>query len=164
MKRCLIIALTFFVGTCAQAKSPGLGEIVCEANSSSTRNLDLANKPKSFVDEKENKGMIKSEQTGLPRADEPSIEVEYKYYGNSFSNKFHRPWCPFSQAMNIRHVIPFHFRYQAIAQGLKPCRYCLPPVWKSVQCRLLKANVNIPHQEPDLGGSLQETSKHQVQE
>lgn len=64
----------------------------------------------------------------------------YKYRGNSFSNKFHRPWCPFSRVMNAKHVVLFYFRYEAIAQGFAPCQYCLPSAWKSVHCRLLPSN------------------------
>jgi hypothetical protein len=60
-----------------------------------------------------------------------------KYWGNSYSNKFHKPSCPFAKAMNARHVVFFHLRCDAIAEGQVPCRYCLPPVVKRVQCKLL---------------------------
>ncbi len=60
-----------------------------------------------------------------------------KYIGNSFSLKFHRPSCPFAKAMWSERVVLFHFRKEAISGGFKPCRYCLPPVWKSVSCKLL---------------------------
>jgi len=49
----------------------------------------------------------------------------YKYVGNSFSFKFHRPSCPFAKAMWRGHVIKFQYRKQAIDAGQKPCRYCL---------------------------------------
>jgi hypothetical protein len=60
-----------------------------------------------------------------------------KYWGNSFSGKFHRPSCAFAQAMNARHVLFFHFRCEAVAAGEQPCRYCLPPYVKHVQCKIL---------------------------
>ncbi len=65
------------------------------------------------------------------------LDLPYKYVGNTFSSKFHRPSCPFAQAMNVRHVLLFHFRCQAIAAGQVPCRYCLPPIWKTVKAVLL---------------------------
>jgi hypothetical protein len=68
--------------------------------------------------------------------------LPYKYIGNTFSNKFHRPWCPFSQVMNAKHANFFCFRYQAIDDGFTPCRYCLPPYTKSVHAVLLHASIN----------------------
>jgi hypothetical protein len=65
--------------------------------------------------------------TGLP----------IKYWGNSFSGKFHRPSCPFAQVMSLRHVIFFNFRRQAVESGQTPCRYCLPPFWTSVKSKIL---------------------------
>lgn len=63
----------------------------------------------------------------------------YKYTGNLFSKKFHRPSCPFARAMWRQNVIRFQHRKQAVDAGQKPCRYCLPPTWKSVGARILKA-------------------------
>jgi hypothetical protein len=89
----------------------------------------------------------------------PSTEAitdkPYKYRGNIVSNKFHRPWCPFSQAMNVNRVILFHFRYEAIAHGLQPCHYCLPPLVLSVKCRIL-------HNSNDTNS--RDSSKHRVLE
>jgi hypothetical protein len=65
-------------------------------------------------------------------------EAPYKYVGNSFSKKFHRPWCPFQQVMNAHHAVFFQFRKDAIEAGFLPCRYCLPPITKQVRCVLLK--------------------------
>jgi hypothetical protein len=67
-----------------------------------------------------------------------SADLPYKYFGNSFSGKFHRPWCPYSQAMNLNHAVAFNFRWQAIRSGYRPCNFCLPQQWKSVHCVLLK--------------------------
>lgn len=64
-------------------------------------------------------------------------DLPYKYVGNNFSAKFHRPCCPFAKIMNGRHAVLFHFRKEAILAGHHPCRYCLPPVWKSVKASIL---------------------------
>lgn len=61
----------------------------------------------------------------------------YKYVGNLFSLKFHRPSCKFARVMWRQHVIRFQYRKQAIDAGQKPCRYCLPPNWKSVEAKIL---------------------------
>lgn len=64
-------------------------------------------------------------------------QLPYKYIGNSFSGKFHRPSCKFAKVMSVKHVCLFHFRRQAIDDGQIPCRYCLPPTWKTIKARLL---------------------------
>lgn len=65
--------------------------------------------------------------------------LPYKYAGNNFSRKFHRPSCLFARAMNAQHLELFHFRRQAVAAGMRPCRWCLPPVWKEVRAILRPA-------------------------
>lgn len=80
-------------------------------------------------------------------------EPIYKYVGNSFSFKFHRPSCRFANAMWKKHRLFFQFRKQAIDAGQKPCRYCLPPEWKSVDAKLLnprKPDSNQPNAESRL--------------
>jgi len=72
---------------------------------------------------------------GNNQADAARLPV--KYWGNSFSCKFHRPSCPFAQAMSLRHVIFFNFRWQAVERGQSPCRYCLPPFWTCVRSKIL---------------------------
>ena len=62
----------------------------------------------------------------------------YKYVGNNVSLKFHRPSCPFARSMRLTRIELFHYRAQAIAAGMKPCRYCLPPYWLKVNGVLLK--------------------------
>jgi hypothetical protein len=59
-------------------------------------------------------------------------QLPYKYYGNSFSHKFHKPSCPFGMCISKRHLVLFHFRKEAIEAHYAPCRYCLPPVWWTV--------------------------------
>lgn len=61
----------------------------------------------------------------------------YKYIGNNFSMKFHKPACPFAKAMWSGHTELFHFRKDAIAAKYAPCRYCLPPQWTSVSATIL---------------------------
>ncbi len=63
-------------------------------------------------------------------------EYPIKYWGNSFSLKFHRPSCPFAKAMSAHHVMFFNFRRQAVDSGQVPCRYCLPPNWTTVRATL----------------------------
>ena len=92
-------------------------------------------------------------------AGEDERDLPYKYWGNSFSLKFHRPSCPFAQAMNPRHLELFHFRREAIEKGEKPCRYCLPPYWTSVHCVLLSE----PSKKAiDTNQSLPASAKHQA--
>ena len=78
-------------------------------------------------------------------------ELPYKYVGNSFSHKFHRPSCPFAKAMNVRHVLLFHFRKEAIEQGQEPCRYCLPPVWCRVEAKILPVKSEKENDTTDSG-------------
>lgn len=67
---------------------------------------------------------------------------DYKYLGNIVSLKFHRPGCPYGQIMARPKRIFFQYRYQAIEQGFKPCRFCLPPVWKTVRARLINPDIS----------------------
>lgn len=69
-------------------------------------------------------------------SDSASATLPVKYWGNSFSLKFHRPSCPFAKAMSAHHVMFFNFRRQAIDSGQVPCRYCLPPNWTTVRASL----------------------------
>ncbi|MDZ4832217.1 MAG: hypothetical protein SGJ27_00295 [Candidatus Melainabacteria bacterium] len=73
--------------------------------------------------------------SALPQ--ESNEQPIYKYVGNLFSLKFHRPSCKFARVMWRQHVIRFQYRKQAIDAGQKPCRYCLPPNWKSVEAKIL---------------------------
>jgi hypothetical protein len=95
-----------------------------------------------LLDKKE---VSSSSQVG---SESPSIEPPIKYWGNSFSLKFHRPSCPFAKAMSAHHVIFFNFRKQAVDAGQAPCRYCLPPNWNTVKAVLLKPSNSV--QEPSL--------------
>jgi hypothetical protein len=76
----------------------------------------------------------------LPIAQKQVVDqstLPVKYWGNSFSLKFHRPSCPFAQAISADHVMFFNFRKQAVDSGQTPCRYCLPPFWTTVKASIL---------------------------
>jgi hypothetical protein len=66
-----------------------------------------------------------------------SLAPTFKYVGNSFSSKFHRPSCPFAKCISAWHLELFAQRHDATDQGYKPCRYCLPQSWTSVHAVLL---------------------------
>jgi hypothetical protein len=92
----------------------------------------------------------------------PVVAARTQYWGNSFSLKFHRPSCPFAQAMNPIHVQFFQSGQQAIALGERPCRYCLPPYWTSVRCVLLAKPAidnNLPNTHES--GNVSQTSTTQ---
>lgn len=74
------------------------------------------------------------EQQEQPR---PADELPYKYVGHNESHKFHRPSCPFARVMSVKHLELFHFRKEAVQAGYMPCRYCLPPWWKSCHVRIV---------------------------
>ena len=69
-------------------------------------------------------------------------QLPFKYTANLYSHKFHRPRCPFARAMTVSRRLRFHFRYQAIAQGYHPCRYCLPAIWTTV-----RATIRLPDED-----------------
>lgn len=75
-------------------------------------------------------------------------DPEFKYVGNCFSKKFHRPWCPFEQVMSANKAVFFRYRWHAIEAGFKPCRYCLPAVVKQVRCVLLNRDLS-PNQRQE---------------
>src|SRR6185437_100380 len=76
-----------------------------------------------------------AEEQAQPQVDalpaRETLQLPYKYVGNNFSHKFHRPSCPFARKMWPQRMQLFHFRKQAIDSDYRPCRYCLPPVWTS---------------------------------
>lgn len=73
----------------------------------------------------------------------PNSRFFCKYFGNSFSNKFHRPSCLFAKAISRRNLVLFQSRQQAIAAHFTPCRYCLPPVWLSVHGTIMSSDRHI---------------------
>jgi hypothetical protein len=71
----------------------------------------------------------------------------FKYVGKSFSNKFHRPSCPFAQCMSSNHLVFFEHRHDATDRGFKPCKYCLPANWKTVHAVILPISKSLPVSE-----------------
>jgi len=63
--------------------------------------------------------------------------LPFKYIGNSFSGKFHRPSCPFAKCISSRHLVLFARRKDATDQMFVTCRYCLPPSWTQVHATIL---------------------------
>jgi hypothetical protein len=102
---------------------------------------------KCFGAELEKSGVDLPKSGGdLPIAHKEVVDqstLPVKYWGNSFSLKFHRPSCPFAQAMSADHVMFFNFRKQAVDGGQTPCRYCLPPFWTTVKASILPS----PHSQ-----------------
>jgi len=83
----------------------------------------------------------------LPAAQGKQL-LPYKYVGNSFSFKFHRPSCQFARAMSLDHVVLFHFRRDAVGAGHRPCRWCLPPAWRTVEAHVLPRSDSQDEGEP----------------
>ena len=69
-----------------------------------------------------------------------SASATYKYEGNLISRKFHQPNCPYSLVMARFRKIKFNTKQQALAEGYKPCRFCLAAATRTVQAKLLKPN------------------------
>lgn len=66
-----------------------------------------------------------------------SVSATYKYEGNLISRKFHQPNCPYSLVMARFRKIKFDTKKQALAEGYKPCRFCLAASTRTVQAKLL---------------------------
>jgi len=111
----------------------------CASSAVQAGNLDQSTGPaQSQSPESANPASIPS-STGAPNIGTAAASgnLPIKYWGNSFSLKFHRPSCPFAKAMSAHHVMFFNFRKQAIDSGQVPCRYCLPPNWTTVRATIL---------------------------
>lgn len=67
-----------------------------------------------------------------------SLATPYKYIGNRISLKFHRPSCPYARVMSIYKQVKYQFRKDAVNDGQKPCRYCLPPDWTQLRGAVLR--------------------------
>ncbi len=94
--------------------------------------------------------VIVGSQQELESIDEKTVEsageaTEYMYIGNNFSCKFHRPKCPFAQAMRTTRRVYCRFRSDAVSLGYKPCRYCLPQRWTTVRAELLNPKEVLEH-------------------
>lgn len=77
-----------------------------------------------------------------PNAGQKRDQPVYKYQANILTRKFHCPNCPYAMIMGSDKKVYIEHRYEALAQGFKPCRFCLPPVWRTVRGRLLKQDIS----------------------
>jgi hypothetical protein len=66
----------------------------------------------------------------------------YKYEGNLISRKFHQPNCPYSLIMAHSRKIKLASKKQAMAEGYKPCRFCLAAATRSVEAKLINHDIS----------------------
>lgn len=66
----------------------------------------------------------------------------YKYEGNLFSRKFHQPNCPYSLVMARFRKIMLDSKKQALAEGYRPCRFCLAKTTRTVQAKLINLDIS----------------------
>jgi hypothetical protein len=88
-----------------------------------------------------NPGQHAGESANAEGDDSAGVETCH-FWGNSYSLKFHRKSCPFALAMNPRHVQFLKNAREALELGEKPCRFCLPPYWLDVSCKILARPAN----------------------
>ena len=69
-----------------------------------------------------------------PRGEKPP---ENGYIGNIISLKFHEVDCPYGRIMAFSKRKYLPSRAACLAEGMRPCRFCLPPREKTVSCRIL---------------------------
>lgn len=62
---------------------------------------------------------------------------ENGYIGNIISLKFHEVDCPYGRIMAFSKRKYLPSRAACLAEGMRPCRFCLPPREKTVSCRIL---------------------------
>ena len=112
------------------------------------------------LSKEQNRNPAAEAETKAETAGQIKNSLPFKYTGNKYSHKFHRPRCPFCRAMAPSKRLAFHFRCQAIAAGYAPCKYCLPARWTTVQAAIHINSLN-PEDRPDpnlpLGESRRET-------
>jgi hypothetical protein len=112
---------------------------------------------------------LSQEASPVPSRAEPTLAaLPFKYVGNKFSSKFHRPSCPFAKCISHCHLVYFARRYNATDAGYAPCQYCLPRDWKTVHLVVLgHANGNSPVKPPqksdDLTGQTEGLDQSQAQ-
>lgn len=69
--------------------------------------------------------------------DSTTSSTGYKFVGNTFSRKFHKPGCEFAAKMDASRVVFFKTREEAEKAGQKPCNWCLPGWLKDVRGQVL---------------------------
>ena len=71
-----------------------------------------------------------------------SCAATYKYEGNLISRKFHQPNCPYSLVMARSRKIKFDTKKQALAEGYRPCRFCLAATTRTVRAKLINVDIS----------------------
>lgn len=66
----------------------------------------------------------------------------YKYEGNLFSRKFHQPNCPYSLVMARFRKVMLETKKQALAEGYRPCRFCLAKATRTVRAKLINIDIS----------------------
>jgi len=142
----LLTCLLLFVFSCFQLERSALadetntaGEQFVVVDSTNANGSTSAPFASSSTDQPSSRSNPGSDQRSM--RDQQSIEERqpdpFKYVGNTFSSKFHRPSCPFAKCISHRHLVFFGRRFNAVDAGYKPCQYCLPPDWKTVHLVVL---------------------------
>ena len=122
---CSALLLLFLTGAAAQAQTQEhSNESESQTGAGSVENIPSSAPERTTLEEE--KALSDSGETPV-----------FKYVGNKFSSKFHRPSCPFAKAMSQYHLVFFKARHDAVDQGFKPCKYCLPKQWKTVHLLIL---------------------------
>lgn len=68
----------------------------------------------------------------------PPQEVgKCKYMGNIYSRKYHELSCPYAAAMTIWRRKYYETQRSCQAEGLRPCRFCLPSRSRTVKAKIL---------------------------
>ena len=83
-----------------------------------------------------------SESASADRSSLGYGSTTYKYEGNLISRKFHQPNCPYSLAMAHSRKIKFDTKKQAVAEGYRPCRFCLAVSTRTVQAKLINIDIS----------------------
>ncbi len=58
------------------------------------------------------------------------------------SRKFHQPNCPYSLVMAHSRKIMLESKKQAVAEGYKPCRFCLAAATRNVEAKLINLDIS----------------------
>lgn len=67
----------------------------------------------------------------------PQTEGKCKYMGNIYSRKYHELSCPYAAAMTIWRRKYYETQRSCKAEGLRPCRFCLPSRSRTVKAKIL---------------------------
>lgn len=74
------------------------------------------------------------------RAKLKNLKRRYRFVGNTYSKKFHKPQCEFTRKMNVKHVILIESKKIAESKSYKECNWCMPKWTKSVSSKIVETN------------------------